>query len=242
LLAVVLKAPASYTGATAVVFTCHGGDWSAPRLLAALLVAGARAAGPGEFTERAFLNGRMDLARAEAVADVIHAETDLAHRLAARQVVGALSAGLSGVAEPLRDLLAEVEARVDFAEDVASAALPRTLPRASRGRARRARCSMARTRAPREGARLALVGRPNVGNRRFNASWVRNALVAAGSARPRRGSSASPGGCPCPDRHGGLREFVPEGEHAPVEGMGIARTREELAGADVALLVPTPPP
>ena len=91
LIAVVLQAPASYTGETMVEFTCHGGDWSAPRLLSALLAAGARAAGPGEFTERAFLNGRMDLARAEAVADVIHAESDLAHRLAARQVVGALS-------------------------------------------------------------------------------------------------------------------------------------------------------
>jgi len=247
LLAVVLLAPASYTGETMVEFTCHGGDWSAPRLLAALLAAGARAAGPGEFTERAFLNGRMDLARAEAVADVIHAESHLAHRLAARQVVGALSAGLSNVAEPLRDLLAEVEARVDFAEDVGEAALPahiaEGLARAA-GALRSVLQGADLGRRAREGARLALVGRPNVGKSSlFNALLgEERALVAAvpGTTRDAVSERVALGGVPVRlIDTAGLRELaaVPEGEHAPVERMGIARTREELAGADAALLV-----
>jgi tRNA modification GTPase len=247
LIAVVLQAPASYTGETMVEFTCHGGDWSAPRLVSALLAAGARAAGPGEFTERAFLNGRMDLARAEAVADVIHAESDLAHRLAARQVVGALSAGLSNVAEPLRDLLAEVEARVDFAEDVGEAALPAHI---AEGLARAAAALRELLRGAdlgrraREGARLALVGRPNVGKSSlFNALLgEERALVAAvpGTTRDAVSERVALGGVPVRlIDTAGLRELaaVPEGEHAPVERMGIARTREELAGADVSLLV-----
>ena len=247
LLAVVLRAPASYTGETMVEFSCHGGDWSAPRLLAALLAAGARAAGPGEFTERAFLNGRMDLARAEAVADVIHAESDLAHRLAARQVVGALSTGLSNVAEPLRDLLAEVEARVDFAEDVGEAALPahiaEGLTRAGNALRELLRGADLGRRA-RDGARLALVGRPNVGKSSlFNALLgEERALVAAvpGTTRDAVSERIALGGVPVRlIDTAGLRDFaaVPEGEHAPVERMGIARTREELAGADAALLV-----
>ncbi len=242
LLAVVLPAPASYTGETMVEFTCHGGDWSAPRLLAALLAAGARAARAGEFTERAFLNGRMDLARAEAVADVIHAESELAHRLAARQVAGALSSGLSNVAEPLRDLLAEVEARVDFAEDVGEATLP---PHVAEGLARASDAledvlrGADLGRRAREGARLALVGRPNVGKSSlFNALLGESrALVAeiAGTTRDAVSERLDLGGIPVRlIDTAGLREA--EGDQV-VERLGIARTREELRAADLALLV-----
>lgn len=251
LIAVVLAAPASYTGESMVEFTCHGGDWSAPRLMDALLAAGARAARPGEFTERAFLNGRMDLAQAEAVADVIHAESALAHRLAARQITGALSKGLSSVAEPLRDLLAEVEARVDFAEDVGEAALP---PHIEAGLAHAAvalsdllRGSDLGRRA-REGARLALVGRPNVGKSSlFNALLGESrALVAAipGTTRDAVSERLELSGIPVRliDTAGvrgahdtaGVREVD---THAQVERLGIARTHEEIAGADVVLFV-----
>lgn len=251
LIAVVLVAPASYTGESMVEFTCHGGDWSAPRLLDALLAAGARAARPGEFTERAFLNGRMDLAQAEAVADVIHAESALAHRLAARQITGALSKGLSSVAEPLRDLLAEVEARVDFAEDVGEAALP---PHIEAGLAHAAvalsdllRGSDLGRRA-REGARLALVGRPNVGKSSlFNALLGESrALVAAipGTTRDAVSERLELSGIPVRliDTAGvrgahdtaGARDVD---THAQVERLGIARTHEEIAGADVVLFV-----
>ncbi|MEP7027507.1 MAG: tRNA uridine-5-carboxymethylaminomethyl(34) synthesis GTPase MnmE [Candidatus Eisenbacteria bacterium] len=242
LVAVVLLAPASYTGETMVEFTCHGGDWSAPRLLAALLAAGARAARAGEFTERAFLNGRIDLARAEAVADVIHAESELAHRLAARQVAGALSTGLSNVAEPLRDLLAEVEARVDFAEDVGESALPKHigdgLARASEALHQLLRGADLGRRA-REGARLALVGRPNVGKSSlFNALLGESrALVAAvaGTTRDAVSERLDVGGIPVRlVDTAGLRE--PDTGQL-VEQLGIARTRVEVEGADAALLV-----
>jgi tRNA modification GTPase len=258
LIAVVLVAPSSYTGESMVEFTCHGGDWSAPRLLDALLAAGARAARPGEFTERAFLNGRMDLAQAEAVADVIHAESALAHRLAARQITGALSKGLSSVAEPLRDLLAEVEARVDFAEDVGEAALPPHIE-AGLAHAALALSDLLRGsdlgRRAREGARLALVGRPNVGKSSlFNALLGESrALVAAvpGTTRDAVSERLELSGIPVRliDTAGvrgahdsaGVRvdaADLREGDtHAQVERLGIARTHEEIAGADVVLFV-----
>jgi tRNA modification GTPase len=253
LIAVVLAAPASYTGETMVEFTCHGGDWSAPRLLEALLVAGARAAGPGEFTERAFLNGRMDLAQAEAVADVIHAESALAHRLAARQITGALSVGLSAIAEPLRDVLAEVEARVDFAEDVGEAALP---PHIAEGLARAALALAGLLkgsdlgRRAREGVRLAVVGRPNVGKSSlFNALLGESrALVAAvaGTTRDAVSERLELGGFPvrlvdtagvrqsAATRRSGATNAEDPGY---VESLGIARTRQELEDSDLALWV-----
>ena len=252
LMAVVLAAPASYTGETMVELTCHGGDWSAPRLLEALLAAGARAAGPGEFTERAFLNGRMDLAQAEAVADVIHAESALAHRLAARQITGALSVGLSAIAEPLRDLLAEVEARVDFAEDVGEAALPphigEGLAAASLALSGLLRGSDLGRRA-REGVRLAVVGRPNVGKSSlFNALLGEaRALVAAlaGTTRDAVSERLELGGFPVRlvDTAGVRGAAAPrsgaEGVEGPghVESLGIARTRQELEDSDLALWV-----
>lgn len=245
LIAVVLAAPASYTGESMVELTCHGGDWSAPRLLDALLAAGARAARPGEFTERAFLNGRMDLAQAEAVADVINAESALAHRLAARQITGALSAGLSGIAEPLRDLLAEVEARVDFAEDVGEAALP---PHIEQGLAHAgaALSDLLRGsdlgRRAREGARVALVGRPNVGKSSlFNALLGEaRALVAevAGTTRDAVSERVELAGIPVRlIDTAGVRKSIAADDHAQVERLGIARTREEILAADVVVLV-----
>src|SRR5439155_26782737 len=125
----------------------------------------AGAGRPGELTRRAFRNGRMDRAQAEAVADVIHAETELAHRLASRQLEGALSRGLSAIAEPLRDLVAEIEARVDFAEDVGWE-MPEHVERGIERALERLDALLAGAdlgRRAREGVRVALVGRPNVG-------------------------------------------------------------------------------
>jgi tRNA modification GTPase len=228
-----------------VELTCHGGDWSAPRLLGALLAAGARAARPGEFTERAFVHGKMDLARAEAVADLIHAESALAHRLAARQVTGALSTGLSEIAEPLRDLLAEVEARVDFAEDVGESALPPHIA-AGLAKAEAALAELLRGsdlgRRAREGARVALVGRPNVGKSSlFNALLGESrALVTAAPGTTRDAVSERVELAGIPVRlidTAGVRDASARDAHAHVERLGIARTHEEIAGADVVLLV-----
>ncbi len=128
--AAIFRAPRSYTGEDVVELSCHGGRLTAAQVLEALLAAGARLAGPGEFTLRAFLNGRMDLARAEAVADLIHAETESARALALDQLAGSLSRRVEAIADRLTDALAEVEARVDFAEDVGGVEVPPHVVRA----------------------------------------------------------------------------------------------------------------
>ena len=171
----VFRAPRSYTRQDVVEISCHGGALSAGRVLAALLAAGARPARPGEFTLRAFLNGRLDLTQAEAVADLVHAETEGAHALALAQLRGELSRRLATISEALRDAVAEVEARVDFAEDVGGVEVPgHVLGRiAGAGSALTALLDGAIFgRALREGVRVAVVGRPNVGK-----SSLFNALV-----------------------------------------------------------------
>ncbi|MGH7724208.1 MAG: tRNA uridine-5-carboxymethylaminomethyl(34) synthesis GTPase MnmE [Candidatus Eiseniibacteriota bacterium] len=238
--AVVLRSPASYTGEDMVEITCHGGGQSAPRLVRALMASGARAAGPGEFTQRAFLNGRIDLAQAEAVADVIHAETELAHRLAARQIEGALSHGLSAIAEPLRDLLAETEARVDFAEDAGLDELPPTIEAGLAHAAHALDALLAGSdlgRRAREGVRLAIVGRPNVGKSSlFNALLGEDrAIVTAQPGTTRDAVSERWELAGVPVRlvdTAGVRDAS-----GLVETLGIERARREIEGSDLVLWV-----
>jgi len=160
------KGPHSYTGEDVVEISGHGGRVATKKLLEAVLASGVRLAEPGEFTQRAFLNGRMDLAQAEAVADVIRAKTDLAWEAGLRQLQGRLSREIHRLRDLLTDWLAHVEASIDFSEE----------PIALLGvEASRARCDemlgivrhwlsdSARGRLAREGLSLALVGRPNVG-------------------------------------------------------------------------------
>jgi tRNA modification GTPase len=111
------RAPASYTGEDLVEISCHGGVLVTAQVLAACLAAGARAARPGEFTERAFLNGKMDLTQAEAVMDLIRARTDLALRSAQEQLEGRLGEKIAAVRAALVDLLAHIEAAIDFPEE-----------------------------------------------------------------------------------------------------------------------------
>ena len=238
-MAVVLRAPASYSGEDMVEITCHGGTRSAPRLLAALLLAGARAARPGEFTERAFLNGRIDLAQAEAVADVIHAETELAHRLAARQIEGALSRGLSATAETLRDALAEIEARVDFAEDVGGVAVPGSAAAALVEAETRLDVLLEGSdlgRRVREGVRVVLVGLPNAGKSSlFNALLGEDRAIVAdtpGTTRDAVTERIDLGGIPVR-----LVDTAGVRDASGVERLGVERTRREVEGADLVIHV-----
>jgi tRNA modification GTPase len=160
------RAPRSYTREDVVEISCHGGRLPAQRVLAALAAAGARPAAPGEFTLRAFLHGRLDLAQAESVADLIHAETDAAHTLALAQLAGGLSRAIRALAERIADATAEVEARVDFAEDVGGVEVPGHVSAAIADVARELDSLLAGSafaRAVREGVRVPLVGRPNAG-------------------------------------------------------------------------------
>jgi tRNA modification GTPase len=111
------RAPASYTGEDLVEISCHGGTLVSSRVLEACLRAGARAARPGEFTERAFLNGKMDLTQAEAVIDLIRAKTDLALRSATEQLEGRLGEKIRKLRDELISLIAHIEASIDFPDE-----------------------------------------------------------------------------------------------------------------------------
>ncbi|HMG04959.1 MAG TPA: tRNA uridine-5-carboxymethylaminomethyl(34) synthesis GTPase MnmE [Chthoniobacterales bacterium] len=111
------RAPASYTGEDLVEISCHGGILVTAHVLEACLMAGARAARPGEFSERAFLNGKMDLTQAEAVMDLIRAQSDLALRSAREQLEGRLGAEIREIRAQLIEVLAHVEAAIDFPEE-----------------------------------------------------------------------------------------------------------------------------
>ncbi len=111
------RAPHSYTGEDLVEITCHGGIVVSAQVLEACLTSGARAARGGEFTERAYHNGKMDLTQAEAVIDLIRAQTDLALRSATEQLEGKLGAAIRVIRDAIVDLLAHVEAAIDFPEE-----------------------------------------------------------------------------------------------------------------------------
>lgn len=162
----VFRAPASYTGEEMAEIGCHGGILVTRRILSLLLSRGARMALPGEFTQRAFLNGKMDLTQAEAVMDLIQAQTDLALRAAAEQLEGRLGALVLEIRETLLGLLAHVEAHIDFPdEDIEPDTTAAMLERLNAARAKIA--GLLRTadhgRVLREGVRTVIYGEPNVG-------------------------------------------------------------------------------
>jgi len=113
----VFKAPHSYTGENSVEISCHASSYIVSTILDLLYLAGARAAEPGEFTQRAYLNGKMDLAQAEAVADVIASQNAAAHRIAFRQMKGGFSSELKGMRNELLELVSLMELELDFSEE-----------------------------------------------------------------------------------------------------------------------------
>lgn len=113
----VFRAPHSYTGENAVEIACHGSEYIVSRILSLLLAGGAKMAAPGEFTQRAFLHGKMDLSQAEAVADVIAAQTAAAHRIAMKQLKGGFSSELAGMRAELLHLASLMELELDFSEE-----------------------------------------------------------------------------------------------------------------------------
>ncbi len=172
----VYAAPHSYTGEDVVEVSCHGSRYLQRRILEECEGAGARLARPGEFTERAFLHGRLDLTQAEAVGDLIAAESAAAHRLARTQLNGALRQEMSALRKVLIDFAALIELENDFGEeDVSFADRPQLLATLQAADRRIARLvdSFETGRAIREGVAVVLAGRPNAGK-----STLLNALLA----------------------------------------------------------------
>ena len=162
----VFRAPASYTGEDVVEISCHGGVLVSRRILEVLLRAGARSAEPGEFTQRAFLNRKLDLTQAEAVMDLISAQTDLALRAATEQLEGRLGERIRALREALLETLAHVEAFIDFPDEDIDPDTGATL----QGRIDAVRADIAallasagQGRILREGVRTVIYGAPNVG-------------------------------------------------------------------------------
>lgn len=165
-LATVFRAPHSYTGEPTVEFSCHGSSYILSEVLRLALAAGARMAEPGEFTRRAYLNGRLDLAQAEAVADLIASSSRAAHTLATRQMRGGYSSALDHLREELLRLTALIELELDFSEEDVEFAdrgeLRRTMEAIAQ-RLTRLCASFSLGNALKEGIPVAIVGAPNVG-------------------------------------------------------------------------------
>jgi tRNA modification GTPase len=239
-LAVIMRAPHSYTGEDVVEVHCHGGSQIMRSALDLFLLAGARLARPGEFTQRAFLNGRLDLAQAEAVAALIGARSEQAARVALAQLEGRLSQQLQSFTEELRELLLLLEAHIDFPDDeLGPLDLTAVGARAVAVQAAMADLMMSfdTGRALREGVNVLILGRPNVGK-----SSLLNALLGEaraivtefpGTTRDTVEEQLVLGGFPLRlVDTAGVRDTAD-----PIEQEGVRRAREKALAADLVLLV-----
>ncbi len=239
-LAAVMRAPRTFTREDCVEITCHGGVLAAKSVLDSVLAGGARLADPGEFTRRAFLNGRIDLAQAEAVADLIAARTELALSAANEQLAGKLSQRINEVRDQMMLTLAHLEAHIDFPdEDIAPDTQSQLL-----GRLQRAGDFMdelLRTanegQVLRRGVRAAIIGRPNAGKSSLLNQLLGHdrAIVSAipGTTRDTIEETANVRGIPVVFIDtAGLREGTDE-----IEIEGIRRSRTSLERAELILHV-----
>jgi tRNA modification GTPase len=236
----VLRAPRTFTREDTIEISCHGGILPAKLVLDTILENGARLAEPGEFTKRAFLNGRIDLAQAEAVADLIHSRTEIALAAANEQLAGKLSQRINELRDDLMKTLAHVEAHIDFPdEDISPDTKEKLLQRLEDGIS--FMDELLRTanegQILRRGIRAAIVGRPNAGKSSLLNQLLghNRAIVShiAGTTRDTIEETANIRGLPIIFIDtAGLREARDE-----IEVEGIRRSRESLAKAELILHV-----
>lgn len=237
-----MKGPRSFTAEDVVEVNCHGGVVSTGRVLEEIIKAGARIAEPGEFTKRAFLNGRIDLSQAEAVMDIIRAKTDLSMKSAVMQSNGALSKEIGKLREYMLNTLALIEYSVDFTEDdeepdetipirvqeqltVAIEDMKKLLEGANEGR------------IIRDGLKLAIIGKPNVGKSSLLNCLLKEkrAIVTdiPGTTRDIIEEFISLDGIPVKITDtAGIRETEDE-----VEKIGVEKSREKIDEADLVVLM-----
>jgi len=239
-LATLFRAPHSYTGEDLVEFGCHGGVVVTASVLDALLGAGARSAQPGEFTRRAFLNGRIDLSQAEAVADLIAARSNRAQRASLEQLSGRLGLRVGDLRRELLDLCALLELDLDFAEEgleiIAAPEIENRLTAAAE-HVRRLASTYEEGRLYRDGVAVVFAGRPNAGKSSlFNALLREERAIVTptpGTTRDFIEESVSLDGIAFRlIDTAGIRESVDA-----VEQAGIARARNAARTADIVVVV-----
>lgn len=238
----VFRAPHSYTGEDSVEISVHGSSYVVQAVMAALAEAGARPAEAGEFTRRAFLAGRMDLAQAEAVADMIASTSRAAHAVATTQMRGDYSQELRQLRQELLQITSLLELELDFSEEdveFADRTQLETLLQRTRDKVAALAASFALGNALKEGVAVAIVGRPNVGKSTLlnRLAGEQRAMVSdiAGTTRDTVEAQINIGGV-------AYRFIDTAGVHATndtLELMGIDRTRQALAAARIVLWLTT---
>ena len=236
----IMRKPRSYTGEDVVEVHCHGGVFLVRRILGLILAQGVRHAEPGEFTKRAFLNGRVDLAQAEAVLDLIAARTEKGADLALSQVKGEFSIWIGDLREQLLDILAQVEAAIDFPEEeIELLERPALIGKidALRSKITVILDTYEWGRLLREGTRVCICGRPNVGKSSlFNALLGEERVIVtpvAGTTRDVIEESINLNGLPVVlSDTAGIRDATDD-----VERIGVKLSHEQLEKADAVVVV-----